>query len=78
VQLRFSSLVINGNIHQLSLLLLLLQLFLMASFDSSDNESYSVPSKLDGQWLACTNLADFFIDSKVRLTMIKEMPNQQI
>ena len=43
-----------------------------------NNESYSGPRKLDDQWVASTTPADFFIDSKGRLMMIKDMLIQQI
>jgi hypothetical protein len=50
----------------------------MASFESSDNETYSAARKQDDQWVACITPTDFFIDNKGSLTTIKCMLIQQI
>ena len=50
----------------------------MASFESSDNETYSAARKQDDQWVASITPADFFIDNEGSLMMIKDMLIQQI
>lgn len=64
--------------YSVKLLLLLLLLLAMASFDSLDNETYSVARKLDDQWLASISPVDFFIKNEGSLTMMKDMLIQQI
>jgi hypothetical protein len=50
----------------------------MASFESSDNETYSAAKKQDDQWVASITPADFFIDNEGSLRTIKDMLIQQI
>ena len=50
----------------------------MASFESSDNETYSAVRKQDDQLVASITPADFFIVNKRSLTTIKDMSIQQM
>ena len=50
----------------------------MASFESSDNETYSAAKKQDDQWVASITPADFFIDNEGSLTTINDMLIQKI
>ena len=50
----------------------------MASFESSDNETYSAARrKQDDQWFACITPADFFIDNEGSLRTRKDILIQQ-
>ena len=50
----------------------------MASFNSSDNESYSIPRKLDDKWVVTINPTYLLTDSEGRLTKFRNIAIHQI